>query len=91
MNDEIVKVESSLQEINNTLAILMNEMSEIKDNFERTQQSLMPKEEIVEDEKLEIKLDNLFQQISLLEIESESMKKELKELNSNKVKLETNY
>lgn len=74
MNDEIVKVESSLQEINNTLAILMNEMSEIKDDFERTQQSLMPKEEIVEDEKLEIKLDNLSQQISLLEIESESMK-----------------
>jgi len=34
----------------------------------------MPKEEIVEDEKLEIKLDNLSQQISLLEIESESMK-----------------
>ena len=91
MNDEIVKVESSLQEINNTLAILMNEMSEIKDDFERTQQSLMPKEEIVEDEKLEIKLDNLSQQISLLEIESESMKKELKELNSNKVKLENNY
>ena len=74
MNDEIVKVESQLQEINNTLAILMNEMSEIKDDFERTQQSLMPKEEIVEDEKLEIKLDNLSQQISLLEIESESMK-----------------
>ena len=74
MNDEIVKVELSLQEINNTLAILMNEMSEIKDDFERTQQSLMPKEEIVEDEKLEIKLDNLSQQISLLEIESESMK-----------------
>ena len=74
MNDEIVKVESSLQEINNTLAILMNEMSEIKDDFERTQQSLMPKEEIVEDEKLEIKLDNLSQRISLLEIESESMK-----------------
>ena len=74
MNDEIVKVESSLQEINNTLAILMNEMSEIKDDFERTQQSLMPKEEIVEDEKLEIKLDNLSQRISLLEIQSESMK-----------------
>lgn len=74
MNDEIVKVESQLQEINNTLAILMNEMSEIKDDFERTQQSLMPKEEIVEDEKLEIKLDNLSQRISLLEIESESMK-----------------
>ena len=74
MNDEIFKVELSLQEINNTLAILMNEMSEIKDDFERTQQSLMPKEEIVEDEKLEIKLDNLSQQISLLEIESESMK-----------------
>lgn len=36
MNDEIVKVELSLQEINNTLAILMNEMSEIKDDFERT-------------------------------------------------------
>jgi hypothetical protein len=34
----------------------------------------MPKEEIVEDEKLEIKLDNLSQRISLLEIESESMK-----------------
>lgn len=63
MNDEIVKVELSLQEINNTLAILMSEMSEIKDDFERTQQSLMPKEEIVEDEKLEIKLDNLSQQI----------------------------
>lgn len=84
MNDEIVKVESSLQEINNTLAILMNEMSEIKDDFERTQQSMMPREEIVEDEKLEIKLDTLSQQISLLEIETESMKQELKELIINK-------
>ena len=85
MNDEIIKVESSLQEINNTLAILMNEISEIKDDFERTQQSMMPREEIAEDEKLEVKLDTLSQQISLLEIEAESMKHELKDLINTKI------
>jgi hypothetical protein len=35
---------------------------------------MMPKEEIIEDEKLEVKLDSLSQQISILEIEAESMK-----------------
>lgn len=77
MNEEIVKVESSLYEINDTLAILINEMSEVKDDFERTQQSMMPKEELVEDEKLEVKLDTLSQQIALLDIEVQSMKQEL--------------
>ena len=36
MNEEIAKVESSLQEINETLAILITEISDVKDDFERT-------------------------------------------------------
>ena len=36
MNEEIAKVESSLQEINETLAILINEISDVKDDFELT-------------------------------------------------------
>ncbi len=36
MNEEIANVESSLQEINETLAILINEISYVKDDFERT-------------------------------------------------------
>ena len=42
MNDEIAKVEFSLLEINETLTILISEMSEVRDDFEKTQQSLMP-------------------------------------------------
>ncbi len=36
MNEEIAKVEFSLQEINETLAILINEISDVKDDFELT-------------------------------------------------------
>jgi hypothetical protein len=36
MNDEIAKVEFSLFEINETLTILISEMSEVRDDFERT-------------------------------------------------------
>lgn len=36
MNDETAKVEFSLLEINETLTILISEMSEVRDDFERT-------------------------------------------------------
>ena len=59
MNEDLNKVEQNLQSIIERLQILDQEMADVRDDFERTIQSLLPNEERALDEELDLKVDSL--------------------------------